>query len=192
MSQAHSRGDASLDVRDDLTADERARARTGAPGERDAARRHRTTPAPDPLALRHRRRADRGRPCGDSGVASRGLDPQRGLGHGRDQRVAADAVSERVRRTDDVEPLPAVRRAGGAWASDDAGRERHLPWLDARGGCAAALLLAAAARHVGLCVGRGDVTGGRCHRCVLPRARAEPRQWRILATPIPGLPRRQE
>ena len=54
MSQAHSRGDASLDVQDDLTADERARARTGAPGERDAARRHRATPAPDPLALRHR------------------------------------------------------------------------------------------------------------------------------------------
>ena len=53
MSQAHSRGDASLDVQDDLTADE-ARARTGAPGERDAARRHRATPAPDPLALRHR------------------------------------------------------------------------------------------------------------------------------------------
>ncbi len=99
MSQAHSRGDASLDVQDDLTADERARARTGAPGERDAARRHRATPAPDPLVLRHCRRADRGRLCGDSGVARRGLDPQRGLGHRRDQRVAADAVSERVQRS---------------------------------------------------------------------------------------------
>ena len=34
------------------------------------------------------------------------------------------------------EPLPAARRAGGAGAADDAGRQRHLPGLDARGGCA--------------------------------------------------------
>jgi hypothetical protein len=106
MSQAHSRGDASLDVQDDLTADDRARARTGAPGERDAARRHRATPAPDLLVLRHRRRADRARLRGDSGAARRGLDPQGGLGHGRNQRVAADAVSERVQRADAVRALP--------------------------------------------------------------------------------------
>jgi hypothetical protein len=39
MSQAHSRGDASLEVPDELTVDERAGARTAAGGDRDAARR---------------------------------------------------------------------------------------------------------------------------------------------------------
>ena len=43
------------------------------------------------------------------------------------------------------EPLPAARRAGGAGAADDAGRERHLPRLDPRGGCAS-----------------GTSTGGSC------------------------------
>jgi hypothetical protein len=65
MSQAVSRGDASLAVPDDLTADECARARTVAPGGRCAARRQRATPAPDPLALRHCRSADRGRLRGE-------------------------------------------------------------------------------------------------------------------------------
>lgn len=70
MPQAHSRGDASLDVldvQDNLTVDERAGARTAAQRKRDAARRSRATPAQDPLALRYRRRAERGR-LHDAGV----------------------------------------------------------------------------------------------------------------------------
>ena len=54
------------------------------------------------------------------------------------------------------EPVPAARRAGGAGAAADAGGQRHLPRLDEGGGCAAALLLAPAARHEGLGAGRAD------------------------------------
>ena len=51
MSQAHSRGDAFLEVPDELTVDERAGARTAAAGDRDAARRWQPAPPPDPLAV---------------------------------------------------------------------------------------------------------------------------------------------
>ena len=54
------------------------------------------------------------------------------------------------------EPVRPARRAGGAGAADDAGRQRHLPRLDRGAGRRPALLLASAARHEGLGRGRGD------------------------------------
>ena len=62
------------------------------------------------------------------------------------------------------EPVPAARRAGGAGAADDAGRQRHLPRLDQGGGRAPPLLLAAAARHEGL--------GAASKRCRRSRSRS--------------------
>ena len=56
------------------------------------------------------------------------------------------------------EQVPAARRAGGARAADDAGRQRHLPRLDEGAGRAPPLLLAPASRHEGLGGGRGAGT----------------------------------
>jgi hypothetical protein len=81
MSQAQSRGNASLEIPLDLTADERAelerlrrenttlRAGTGRPRRKD------------PVAVRHRRGVDRRRLRAGAPFAGRGLDPQPGLGH---------------------------------------------------------------------------------------------------------------
>ena len=48
------------------------------------------------------------------------------------------------------EPLQAARRTRGAGATDDAGRERHLPRLDQGRGGEPVALLASAPRHEGL------------------------------------------
>jgi uncharacterized protein (DUF2252 family) len=67
------------------------------------------------------------------------------------------------------------RPAGGRWAADDAGRQRHLLGLDQGGGPHPSLLLAAVARHEGLGRGRNNGPG-----------RARLLRWHLRVDPGPG------